>query len=47
MFNSNVPGFSELVLTIALLPATVPVIVELSTNRNRHMRLSIAFKNQQ
>lgn len=46
-FDSNVPGISELVLTIAILPATVPVITELSTNRNKYTRHSVTFKNQQ
>lgn len=45
MLNSDVPDFSDLTLTISVLPATV--ITELSTNQNKHMRHSAAFKNQQ
>lgn len=47
MLSSNVIEFSDLALTISVLLGTVPVITELSTNQNKHVRHSAAFKNQQ
>lgn len=44
MSNSNVPDFSDLALTISVLPAAVPAIFELPADQRKHRSDSVDLR---